>query len=65
MGEFLSTPIKDKQSEDGENSIVKHHIKPLYNHHIVTFWVLFNARMEETYGRRSLCIIRSGSKQGH
>ena len=27
MGEFLSTPIKDKVSDDGENSIVRNYIK--------------------------------------
>jgi hypothetical protein len=30
MGEFLSTPIKDKVSDDGENSVVSNKLKYLY-----------------------------------
>jgi len=27
MGEFLSTPIKEKESDDGENSLVRLNLK--------------------------------------
>ena len=35
MGEFLSTPIKDKVSEDGENSIVKIYFLLVYSFDLV------------------------------
>ncbi len=46
MGEFLSTPIKDHVSEDGENAIVRNKFKLL-----VTLRSLRYARMEEKNGR--------------
>lgn len=44
MGEFLSTPIKDKISEDNDNSLV------LFNLTIVKIRRLWNAGMEEENG---------------
>lgn len=41
MGEFLSTPIKEKESEDGENDFVSN---CLINH-IASLWRMWNARM--------------------
>jgi hypothetical protein len=46
MGEFLSTPIRDKVSEDGENELV------LFNN-IDQIWGKWNARLEKKNGRFS------------
>ena len=53
MGEFLSVPVKDKVSDDGENSVVKNkNFKYLFNN-IVKIWVMFYARLEKKTGRFS------------
>jgi hypothetical protein len=40
MGEFLSTPIKEKVSNDGENSIVSNKYKINYSINIVKIWFM-------------------------
>lgn len=54
MGEFLSTPIKDKVSEDGESDSVNKIYLIIY---IVKIRSMWNARMEKANGRFS--YIRS------
>ena len=49
MGEFLSTPIKEKQSEDGETTNV---LSSIYNPK-VKIWGIRNARLEKKNGRLS------------
>jgi hypothetical protein len=44
MGEFLSTPIKDKFSEDGENEIVNTQIN------LAQVWSMWYARLEKENG---------------
>jgi hypothetical protein len=55
MGEFLSTPIKDKVSEDNEDKNVtltnKKFSPKIFN--IDKIWSLWNARMEKENGRFS------------
>jgi hypothetical protein len=51
MGEFLSTPIRDKVSEDNENEIVKEIINNLYK--LVKIRSMWYARMEKKNGRFS------------
>ncbi len=46
MGEFLSTPIKEKVSEDSENSLVIYLINQL-----VKIRCMWHARMEKENGR--------------
>ena len=48
MGEFLSTPIKEKQSEDGETT----NVLSIYNPK-VKIWGIRNARLEKKNGRLS------------
>ena len=45
MGEFLSVPIKEKVSEDNENSFVNF----IFNI-LVKIWSLWNAGMEKKNG---------------
>ena len=51
MGEFLSVPVKDKVSDDGENSVVKNKIFKLFFNSIVKIWFMFYARLEKKTGR--------------
>ena len=51
MGEFLSTPVKEKISDDGENSVVKNKIFKLFFNNIVKIWFMFYARLEKKTGR--------------
>jgi hypothetical protein len=47
MGEFLSTPNKEKHSEDSDNSLVtKFEINPI----LATLWSQWNAGMEKKNG---------------
>ena len=62
MGEFLSTPLKDKQSEDGENSQVSL-IKPNFKKKkIASLRFMCDARMEKKNGRCTYDLLRLRSK---
>lgn len=52
MGDFLTTPIKDKHSEDKENGYVK-------INNIASNWCLWDARLEKENGRLTHCIFVS------
>jgi hypothetical protein len=45
MGEFLSTPIRDKVSEDNENSLVNINLNRLDK-----IWCMWHARLEKKNG---------------
>ena len=46
MGEFLSTPNKEKESDSNENSFVsKHKIINIISFSIAPLWFLWNAGM--------------------
>ena len=51
MGEFLSTPVKEKISDDGENSVVINYIFNYLFIDIVKIWFMFYARLEKKTGR--------------
>jgi len=52
MGEFLSTPVKEKISNDGENSFVNNlFLKIYFFNYLVKIWFLLYARLEKKNGR--------------
>jgi len=55
MGEFLSTPIKEKVSEDNEDQFVrkKTYFKLKFKFLIDKIWSMWNARLEKKNGRFS------------
>lgn len=56
MGEYLSTPNKEKKSEEGENGKVIHPPLISYSFHLDKVWSFSNVRLEKKYGGFSHCF---------
>ena len=51
MGEYLSTPNREKKSEEAENGRVYYLF--MFSFYIDAIWTLGNAGLEENYGGRA------------